>query len=259
MTTMPPLSQTKMDVGIVSSPGCSKTIRGFRRSPSTSQIAVPNARAPAVQVANAAASRQSGITPQWENSLLSMKPRAPRSMQYCPRSGPDVTATGIAPLAFAIWIACEPRPPEPPQIRTTAFSATGRGGHEESIRYAVAPTSVHAAAAAQLRCGDLGSSWCAWTSVYWAKLPQLVSYPQIRALGAMIGSPPEVIHGSAESQTPQWATTWSPTRTPSTPSPTAQTMPEASLPPMWKSSLSPAFRRAATTSTGRPSAAQTLL
>src|ERR1022692_699455 len=180
-------------------------------------------------------------------------------MQYCPRSGPDVTAIGIAPLALAIWIACDPRPPEPPQMRTTSFSRTVCGSQEQSIRYAVAPTSVHAAAAAQLSAGDLGSSWCAWTSVYCAKLPQLVSYPQMRALGAMIGSPPRVIQGSAASQTPQCATTWSPTLTLSTPSPTAQTIPDASLPPMWKFSVSPALRRAATTSTGRPSAAQTLL
>ena len=65
---MPPLSQTKIDVGMVSSPGCSKTIRGLRRSPSTSQSALPNARAPAVHVANAASSRQSGMTPQCANS-----------------------------------------------------------------------------------------------------------------------------------------------------------------------------------------------
>ena len=38
-----------------------------------------------------------------------------------------------------------------------------------------------------------------------------------------------------------------------------RTIPDASLPPIWNSSASPALRRAATTSTGRPSAAQTLL
>src|ERR1700722_8533449 len=128
-------------------------------------------------------------------------------MQYSPRSGPDVTATGIAPLAFAIWMACEPRPPDPPQTSTTSPSRTVCGCHEQSIRYAVAPTSVPAAAAAQLSWGGLGNNWCACTSVYCAKLPQLVSYPQIRALGAMIGSPPAVIHGSSGSHMPQCATT----------------------------------------------------
>ena len=43
---MPPRSATKIDVGIVSWPGCSKTIRGLTFSPSTSQIALPNAFAP---------------------------------------------------------------------------------------------------------------------------------------------------------------------------------------------------------------------
>ena len=45
MTTIPPASHTKMDVGTVLSPGCSNTIRGLRRSPRTSQSAWPKARA----------------------------------------------------------------------------------------------------------------------------------------------------------------------------------------------------------------------
>ena len=118
---------------------------------------------------------------------------------------------------------------------------------------------MHAPAAAQLSCGGFGSSWCACTRVNCAKLPQLVSYPQMRALGATMGSPPDWIQGSPASHTPQCATTWSPTFTLVTPSPTAHTMPEASLPPMWNGSASPAFTRAATTSTGRPNAAHTLL
>ena len=46
MTTMPPVSHMKIEVGIVVSPGCSNTIAGFRFSPSASQNALPNARAP---------------------------------------------------------------------------------------------------------------------------------------------------------------------------------------------------------------------
>ena len=42
----PPVSATKIDVGTVSSPGCSKTIAGERFSPNASQNALPNALAP---------------------------------------------------------------------------------------------------------------------------------------------------------------------------------------------------------------------
>jgi hypothetical protein len=47
---MPPVSQTKIELGMVLSPGCSKTMFGAPRSPSTSQIADPNLRAPLSQV-----------------------------------------------------------------------------------------------------------------------------------------------------------------------------------------------------------------
>ena len=53
--------------------------------------------------------------------------------------------------------------------------------------------------------------------------------------------------------------TSSPTATLVTSWPTAQTMPEQSLPPAWKSSGSPIRCRSAITSTGVPRAAQTLL
>ena len=43
---IPALSQTNIEVGSVSWPGCSNTIRGFLRSPSTSQIALRNERKP---------------------------------------------------------------------------------------------------------------------------------------------------------------------------------------------------------------------
>jgi hypothetical protein len=45
-TTMPPVSQTKIEVGMVVSPGCSKTMFGARFSPSTSQIFAPKPRTP---------------------------------------------------------------------------------------------------------------------------------------------------------------------------------------------------------------------
>ena len=65
ITTMPPVSQTKMLVGMVASPGCSNTMLGLRRSPSTSQIALPKARAPPVHSFCPGSSVQWGGTPQW--------------------------------------------------------------------------------------------------------------------------------------------------------------------------------------------------
>src|SRR6267142_2048331 len=70
--------------------------------------------------------------------------------------------------------------------------------------------------------------WCACTLVNCAKLPQLVSYPQIWKLGANIGSCPAFTDGSLRSQTPQWMTTSSPTLCVVTSLPTAYTTPEAS-------------------------------
>ena len=68
ITIMPPRSQTKFDVGIVSWPGCSKTIRGLAFSPSASQIALPNAFAPSNQPFHSGESHAGG-TPQWSNSF----------------------------------------------------------------------------------------------------------------------------------------------------------------------------------------------
>ena len=65
---MPPPSQTKIDVGTVSSPGCSNTIAGFLRSPTISQILPPNARAPPIHSFWPAPSVQCGGMPQWLNS-----------------------------------------------------------------------------------------------------------------------------------------------------------------------------------------------
>jgi hypothetical protein len=73
------------------------------------------------------------------------------------------------------------------------------------------------------------------------------------------GSIPAFTSGSSASHWPQWMTTWSPTDGLVTPSPTAHTTPEASLPPMWKSVGSPNRPCTWVTSTGIPLAAHTLL
>ena len=44
-----------------------------------------------------------------------------------------------------------------------------------SMRYAVAPTSMYAAASSHVRCGGLGRHWWSWTFVNCAKLPQFDS------------------------------------------------------------------------------------
>src|SRR3990172_8243433 len=111
---MPPVSQTNMDVGMVSSPGCSKTRRGFFRSPTTSQIALPKARAPSSQRLYASMSFQCGSIPQWVNFRRLMYPLAPSFWQYSPLSSPETTATAIPPPALLIWVALDPEPPPPP-------------------------------------------------------------------------------------------------------------------------------------------------
>jgi hypothetical protein len=63
-TTMPPVSHTNTEVGMVDSPGCSNTIAGLLRSPITSHSALPNARALASHASYAFWSRQSGGRPQ---------------------------------------------------------------------------------------------------------------------------------------------------------------------------------------------------
>ena len=71
ITIMPPRSQTKFDVGIVSCAGCSNTICGLFRSPSTSQIALPNAFAPSNHAFHSGESHAGG-TPQCVNPLRLM-------------------------------------------------------------------------------------------------------------------------------------------------------------------------------------------
>jgi len=56
----------------------------------------------------------------------------------------------------------------------------------------------------------------------------------MRKLAPNMGSAPDLTAGSSWLHTPQWITTSSPTCTPRTALPTFHTMPEASLPPMWK-------------------------
>src|SRR3972149_1543634 len=108
-----------------------------------------------------------------------MQPLAPSRWQNSNLSSLETTATGTAPASRAIWIAMEPRPPEPPPTRTTSPSLTVLGDQWCSMRYAVAPTSVGAAAASQVSCGALARHWCACTFANCANDPQFVSYTQI--------------------------------------------------------------------------------
>src|SRR5687768_8342846 len=112
-----------------------------------------------------------------------MTPAAPSFLQNSALSSEETTATGFPPNSRAIWMAIDPSPPAPPHTSTASPSSTTCGGHPRSIRYAVAPTRVGAAAASQVRWGALGRHWCAWTLVNWANEPQFDSYPQIRKEG----------------------------------------------------------------------------
>ena len=134
MTTIPPVSQTKIEVGTVSSPGCSKTRRGLLRSPTISQMAAPKARAPRSHSPYAWVSFQCGSIPQWENFFRLMQPLAPSRRQNSTLSSLEMTATGIPPISRAIWIAWQPSPPAPPHTSTTSPARTVCGGQAASIR-----------------------------------------------------------------------------------------------------------------------------
>ena len=84
----------------------------------------------------------------------------------------------------------------------------------------------------------------------------------MRKVGLNIGSMPAFTDGSSPFHIPQWMTTRSPTFTFLTALPIFQTMPEASLPPMWKGESSgQSLSRwcALMTSMGEPRPAHTLL
>ena len=155
ITIIPPRSQTKFDVGIVSCPGCSKTIRGLAFSPTASQIALPNAFAPSNQAFQSGESHAGG-TPQCENPVRSTVPTAPSSMQCSAFSFEDTTATARPPASDTSWIASDPSPPAPPHTSTTSPGCTVFGGHPCSIRYAVAPVSVGAAASSHVSASPFG-------------------------------------------------------------------------------------------------------
>ena len=159
ITTMPPVSHMKHDVGSVVSPGCSNTIVGFFFSPSAAQNAAPKARAPLSHRLYSISSDQRGSLPQWSNLRRSITPTAPSRVQNSFLLSPDTTATGRASAARAIWIAIEPSPPAPPQIRTGSPAATTFGDQPCSMRYAVAATSMYDAAASHVRWGGLGRHW----------------------------------------------------------------------------------------------------
>src|SRR5438552_13846572 len=187
---MPPVSHMKIDVGTVSSPGCSNTIFGARFSPSASQNALPNAFAPLNQAPNFSSSVQCGSCPQWSKFFRFTNPTAPSFLQNSPFSSELTTATALPPASRTIWTAIEPSPPAPPQTSTASPSSTTFGGQPCSIRYAVAPTSVGAAASSHVRCAAFGMHWCACTFVNCANDPQFVSYPQIRYVSEKPGSSP---------------------------------------------------------------------
>src|SRR6478609_1477232 len=142
---MPPRSQTKFDVGIVSWPGWSNTTRGLLFSPSASQNAFPNAFAPSSQPFQSGESHAGG-TPQWSKAVRLMNPTAPSRLAYSPFSSVETTATARPPAFVTSWTASDPRPPDPPHTSTGSPGSTTFGGQPKSIRYAVPPVSVGAAA-----------------------------------------------------------------------------------------------------------------
>src|SRR5262249_19810857 len=156
------------------------------------------------------------------------------------------------PNSCGIWMAIDPSPPDPPHTRTTSPFATVCGGHARSIRYALAPTSVGAAACSPVRSGAFGRHSCACTFVSSANEPQLLSKPQSVNEGSNIGSFPAFTNDESSSHIPQWITTSSPIFTFVTAEPTLYTIPEASEPPMWKPVVSPSRSRALITLTGTP-------
>src|SRR5688572_27943173 len=169
---MPPVSHMKHEVGSVVSPGCSNTIVGDFFSPSASQNALPNSRAPLSHRLYSMSSDQRGSFPQWLNLRRSITPTAPSFLQNSFFESPETTATGRAPAARAIWIAIEPSPPAPPQIRIGSPGPTTLGDQPCNMRYAVAPTSMYGSASAHVGCGALGMHWWSCTLLHCAKLPQ---------------------------------------------------------------------------------------
>ena len=85
-----------------------------------------------------------------------MNPTAPCSTANAPLSADDTTATALAPASVTSWTASDPRPPEAPQTSTTSPRSTVFGGQPWSIRYAVAPVSVGAAASSHVSGSALG-------------------------------------------------------------------------------------------------------
>src|SRR5690606_39630230 len=145
----------------------------LRFAPSASQTAAPNARAPLSHRFCSMSSDQRGSLPQWSNFRRSITPTAPSFLQNSFLLSPDTTATGRPPAARTIWIAIEPRPPAPPHTSTGSPGCTTLGGQPWSMRYAVAPTSMYAAASSHVSRAGLGTHWWSWTLVNCAKLPQL--------------------------------------------------------------------------------------
>src|SRR5262245_32273405 len=101
-----------------------------------------------------------------------MEPTAPSEAAYAPLSVEETTATAFAPASVTSCTASEPSPPAAPHTRTTSPSFTVFGGQPWSMRYAVAPVRVGAAASSHVRASVFGRHWCAWTLVNCANDPQ---------------------------------------------------------------------------------------
>src|SRR3954454_22517153 len=149
-------------------------MRGLAFSPSASQNALPNAFAPSSQPFQSGESHAGG-TPQWSKFLRLMKPTAPSCFAYSPFSSVDTTATARPPALVTSCTASDPRPPEPPHTSTGSPGSTTLGGQPNSIRYAVPPVSVGAAASSHVSCSAFGMHWWSWTFVNCAIDPQQVS------------------------------------------------------------------------------------
>ena len=105
-------------------------MRGDAFSPSTSQMALPNAFAPPNQSFHSGLSHFGG-TPQWEKSLRLMKPAAPSCFAYSPFSSLLTTATARPPAFATSCTASDPSPPLAPQTSTTSPGSTVCGGPAE--------------------------------------------------------------------------------------------------------------------------------
>src|SRR3989304_1262773 len=119
MTTMPPRSHTKMEVGIVSCPGWSNTMFGLRFSPSTSQMALPKDFAPSNHVFHSGGSHAGGPPPGVESP---------------PVDDPDgAEAPGVLALLLGGDDGHGPRPSERDQLYGERPEPARAAPHEDHV------------------------------------------------------------------------------------------------------------------------------